>query len=198
MTARAAAPIGRLTTKTRRQESWSTMSPPASGPGDARDGPHAADEAHVAGALARRDEVAEDAHRGHQQAAGAETLHDARDGELGHRAGQRAERRAGEEEGDRPEQDGLAPADVAELAVERRRDGLGQQVRGHDPREIVDAAELAGDRRQRRGDDRLVERGEQDAEAEGDEHGERRTGGGVVGAGHVVLLPVVRQKRLDV
>ena len=58
----------------------------------------------------------------------------------------------------------LAAVEVAELPVERPGDRRGEQVRGHDPREVRDPAEVADDRRQRRRDDRLVERGEQQHE----------------------------------
>ena len=75
-----------------------------------------------------------------------------------------AERRADQEEHDRDLQDELAAVEVAELAVERAGDRRGQQVRGDDPREVGDPAEVADDRRQRRRDDRLVERGEQQHE----------------------------------
>ena len=60
----------------------------------------------------------------------------------------------------------LAAVQVAELAVQRRHDRLRQQVRGDDPREVLEAAEVADDRRQRRRDDRLIERGEQHHEHE--------------------------------
>ena len=55
----------------------------------------------------------------------------------------------------------LAAVQIAELSVERRDDGLREQIGGDDPRELLEPAELADDRRQRRGDDRRVERGEQ-------------------------------------
>ena len=60
----------------------------------------------------------------------------------------------------------LAPVLVAELAVQRRHDRLGEQVGRDDPGEVVEAAEVADDRRQRRRDDRAVERGEQHHEHE--------------------------------
>ena len=62
--------------------------------------------------------------------------------------------------------DTLATVQVAELAVERRHDGLGEEVRRDDPREVREAAELADDRRQRGGDDRRIERREQHREHE--------------------------------
>ena len=55
----------------------------------------------------------------------------------------------------------LAAVEVAELAVERADDGRREQVRRDDPREVLEPAEVADDRRQRGRDDRLVERREQ-------------------------------------
>ena len=72
---------------------------------------------------------------------------------------------------------GLAPVHVPELPVERRRDGRGEQVRGHDPGEMVEAAEVADDRRQRGRHDRLVERGQEHAEHQRHEHRPQRAAG---------------------
>ena len=65
---------------------------------------------------------------------------------------------------DRGLEDALAAVEVADLAVQRGRRGRGQQVRGDDPREVVEPAEVADDGRQRGGHDRLVERRQQHAE----------------------------------
>ena len=67
------------------------------------------------------------------------------------------------------DQHGDAPAvGIAELAVERRHGGGGQEIDRHDPGQVLEVAELAADGRQRRRDDGLVERrqehGEHDAE----------------------------------
>ena len=77
-----------------------------------------------------------------------------------------AQHRADEEDDDRRLEDALAAVEVAELAVDRRRDRRGQQVAGDDPGELIEAAELGGDRRQRGGDDRPVERRQQDRQHE--------------------------------
>ena len=58
----------------------------------------------------------------------------------------------------------LPPVQVAELAEERRRDRLREQVGGDDPRELVEAAEVADDRGERGGHDRLVDRRQQHAQ----------------------------------
>ena len=55
----------------------------------------------------------------------------------------------------------LPPVEVTELPVQRRHDRRRQQVRRDHPREMLDAAKIANDRRQRRRDDRLIERREQ-------------------------------------
>src|SRR5262249_39600283 len=55
----------------------------------------------------------------------------------------------------------LATVDVAELAVDRRRDGRGDQVRRGDPRLHGQAVEVIGDGADRGRDDGLVERTEE-------------------------------------
>ena len=47
---------------------------------------------------------------------------------------------------------------VAEAAIDRGGDGVGDQVGDHDPGDALDVAQRAADRRQRGGDDRLVHR----------------------------------------
>ena len=69
--------------------------------------------------------------------------------------------RAEQEDDDREQEEVLPPVDVAELAVQRHRDGRGEHVRREDPRVLRDPAEVADDLRQRRRHDRLIERGEQ-------------------------------------
>ncbi len=146
-------------------------------PGDRRDAEDGADQPHVAAALARRDDVADDRLRADHQAAGADSLERAERDQLIHRLAEPRQHRPGEEDQDRDEEHGLAPVHVAELAVERRRDGRREQIRGDDPREVVEAAEVADDRRQRGRDDRLVERGQEHAEHERREDGAERPPG---------------------
>jgi hypothetical protein len=55
----------------------------------------------------------------------------------------------------------LAPVGVAELPVQRHRHGRGEHVGGEDPGVLRDPAEVGHDLRQRGGDDRLVERRQQ-------------------------------------
>ena len=135
-------------------------------PGDGRDAEHRAEQALVTAAVARRDEVADDGHRDDHQAAAAEPLHGSEGDQLRHALRQPAQRRAGQEEHERDLQDALAPVQVAELAVQRPDHRRGQQVGGHHPGEVLQAAEVADDRRQRRRHDRLVERRDEQHEQE--------------------------------
>src|SRR5581483_5116046 len=146
-------------------------------PDHGRDAEHRAEQALVAAALPRRDDVADDGDRRRQQAARAEALQRAERDQLRHVLRDPAERGADQEDDDRDLQRSLAAVEVAELAVERPCDRGREQVRRHDPRQMLDAAEVADDRRQRGRDDRLVERREQDDEdqrAEDDAHTLRR------------------------
>ena len=142
--------------------------------GDRCDGEHGADQAHVAAALAGRDDVRDDRLRAHHQAAGADPLKGAKADQLPHRLREPGEHRAGQEDQDRGEEHGLAPEHVAELPVQRGRDRRGEQVGGHDPGEVIEPAQVADDRRQRRRDDGLVERGEEHAEHQRGEDGRER------------------------
>ncbi len=136
---------------------------------DGRDAEHRAEVALVLAALARRDDVADDRERHHHQSARAEPLQGAEGDQLRHRLREAAEHRPDQEDHDRGLQDALAAVQVSELAVERARDGGGQEIRGHHPRQVGDPAEVADDRRERRRHDRLVERGQQEHEHQRDE-----------------------------
>ena len=115
----------------------------------------------VAAAVARRHDVADRSRRRHHQPAAAETLQRAERDQRRHVPGEPAQRRADQEDNDRRLQHRLAPVEVTELPVQRRHDRRRQQVRGDDPREMLDTAEIADDRRERRRDDRLIERRQQ-------------------------------------
>ena len=133
---------------------------------DRRDAEDRTEDALVTAAVARRDDVADDGDRRRDQAARAEPLDRPERDQLGHVLRDPAEHRADEEDDDRDLERLLAPVEVAELAVERAGDRRGEQVRGHDPGEVLEPAEVADDRRQRGRDDRLVERREEDHEHE--------------------------------
>ena len=164
--------------------------------GDRCDAEHRSDQPHVATALPRRDDVGDDRLRADDEPAGADALDRTEADELRHRLTEPREHRAGEEDEDRGLEDGLAPVHVAELPVDRRRHGRREQVRGHDPGEVVEPSEVADDRRQRRRDDGLVERGQEHAEHQ---RGEDRANsgharGGLLDAdgGHPDLLVCTR------
>jgi hypothetical protein len=72
-------------------------------------------------------------------------------------------RRAGQEEGDRELEYRLAAEQVADLPVDRHYHGHGQEVGGDHPANVVQSVQVAGDGWQCRGNDRLIERGEQHA-----------------------------------
>ena len=129
--------------------------------GHAREPEHGAEDALVAAAVAGRHDVADRRLRRHHQAATTEPLNSAEGDQLRHVLREAAEDRADQEDHEADLEHDLASVLVAELPVERRHDRLGQQVGGHDPREVIEAAEVADDRRQGRRDDRAVERGEQ-------------------------------------
>jgi hypothetical protein len=86
--------------------------------------------------------------------------------------GRAAERRAGQEDHQGDLEHDLAAVKVAELAVHGRHRRLRQQIRGDHPGDVVEASEVADDRRQRRRDDRLIERGHQQHEHQAREHDE--------------------------
>jgi hypothetical protein len=126
----------------------------------------------VATALPRRHEVADDREGERHEAAGAQPLHRAVGRELVDRAGEAAQDRAHEEDDDRGQVERLAAVLVGQLAVERRRDRRGDEVRRRHPRLRGLAVELVRDGAHRRRDDRLVERGEEHAEQQPGQHDE--------------------------
>jgi hypothetical protein len=126
--------------------------------GDDRDSEHRSEQALVAAAVARCDEVANDGHRHHDQAPAAEALHGAEGDQLRHALRHSAESRADEEDHERDLQHAFAPVEIAELAVQRPDYRRGEQVGGHDPGQVLQSSEVADDRRERRRHDRLVER----------------------------------------
>src|SRR5207244_441421 len=120
-----------------------------------------ADQALVAAAVPWGDDVPDRREREREEPAGAETLDRPEDDQLRHSPREAAERRADQEEADRDEEERTAAVDVPELPVQRHGHRRGEQVRREDPGVAREAAELADDLRQRGGDDRLVERREQ-------------------------------------
>ena len=142
-------------------------------PNDAGEPENGAEEAHVAAAIARRDYVADDRLRPYHQPARAEALCGPKGDELDHRMAEPGKSGPDEEYHDRRLEEELPPVLVAELAPQRGRDGRGQEVCSYDPSDMGTTAEVAHNRGERCGDDRLVERGEQHPEhqcPDDDEH----------------------------
>ena len=134
-----------------------------------RDAEHGAEVALVLAALARWDHIADHGEGHDDQTARSQALHGPKADQLGHVLAEAAERGADQEDHDRGLEHELAAVEIAELAVERAGDRGAEQIRGDDPREVGDAAEVADDGRQRGRDDRLVERGEQQHEHQREE-----------------------------
>ena len=126
-------------------------------PDHGRDAEDGAEETLVLASLARWHDVSDHCHRRHDQTAAADPLQCAERDQLAHVLSEPAEYGADEEDHDRRLEDDPAAVEVAELPVHRPDHGRGEQVCGHDPREMLDPAEVADDRRQRRRHDRLVE-----------------------------------------
>ncbi len=142
---------------------------------------HRAEQALVAGPLPGGDDVADDGQRERQQAAAAEALQGAGRRQGAHALRGGAQRGAGQEDDDRGQEHRFAAEQVGDPAVEQRRGGRGQQVGRDHPVGVLDAAEIADDRRQRHRDHRAVEGAEQDAEHQRDQQ-QPEAGGGLAGS----------------
>jgi hypothetical protein len=113
-----------------------------------------AEQAHVAAALAGRDEVGEDDLHEGGHAARAEALQDAAGDEPARRLREAGEDRADRVDHERELHEQLAIHEVGELAPDRGGDRQREQRRRDDPREGgLAAAEVADDPRERRRDD---------------------------------------------
>ena len=110
----------------------------------------------IAAAFARRDRFADQSLRQSHQAAAAEPLQHAERGEKLDIGRQRAKHGAHHEQRQRQYHHQPAAERVAEPAVNRRRDGIGDQVGNHHPRDALDFAQARGNGRQRGGDDGLI------------------------------------------
>jgi hypothetical protein len=119
--------------------------------------------------VAGGDDVGDGGHGHRSQPTAAEALCEPRHQELVHRLRHAAGQRPGEEDADRAQQDATAAVEVAELPVEGHRGDHRERVRRHHPGHPGEAADVVDDRRQRRGDDRAVQRAHHLAELEADE-----------------------------
>lgn len=122
------------------------------------------DVGHVLHAFARSDDIADHRLRENEQSAGADALNRARNNQLCHVMGERAQHRGADENEQRDDHEPTATVRVAQLAVDQRRRGRTDEVRHDDPGQALEPVQVACDRRQRRRNDRLVEG------AEGDRH----------------------------
>ena len=129
--------------------------------GDAGEAEDRAEDALIAPTVARRYDVSDRRLCRHHQTAAPEPLHRSERDQLGQVLREPAEDRADEEHHQPDLEHDLAAVLIAELPVKRRHDRLRQQVRRHDPADVVEPSELSHDRRERGRDDRAVQRRQQ-------------------------------------
>ena len=120
-----------------------------------------ADEALVLAALRRVEQVADDRKGDREERPGAEALERAKADELPHFTREPRQRGADEEDPDREEEYGTSTEEVRELAVDRAADRGRQQVGGEGPGVDLVPVKIGHDARERRPDDRLIERREE-------------------------------------
>ena len=152
---------------------------------------HDRDVALVAAALAHRHEVADRRHRQRHQPTGGETLDGTERDQHRDVLRRAAQRRRSDEHHERDLEQRLAPVAVAELAPERRRRRGRDDIRGYDPGDVAEATEVGGDRGQRRREDRLIEDSWQHRQHDGREWQEGR-----LGEAHDLLLACVTATEL--
>src|SRR5207248_10550868 len=111
--------------------------------GDAGEAEHGAKDSLVATAVSRWDNVADDRLCRNDQPPAAESLHGAKENQLGHVLREPAQRRAEEEQDYGRLQYDLPPVQIAELAVNGSHDRLCQQTACDDPRQVLQSSELA-------------------------------------------------------
>ena len=119
-----------------------------------------------------RNDVADYCHRRDGEAATAESLNCSESDQLRHVLTQSAQHRAREKQNDRELQNDFATVQISELSVHRRDDSLRKQIRGNDPREMLESSEIADDCRQCGRHDRGIESGEEHCEYESAERNE--------------------------
>ena len=152
-------------------------------------GHHGAEQAHVAAALTRADDVRHDHLAERDEAAAAQALHGAADDQEGRIVGEPGRRGGGDEDRQGDLEEDLAVDEVGQLAPDRGGDGRGEQGRGDDPGVggLV-AADVVDDHRHRGRDHRVGDHRDEHAQQEagqGLEHGAvaRGVGGGTLERG---------------
>ena len=123
--------------------------------GQAEDG---TEQPLVPTALTGRHHIADRRLGTHHQATPAQTLERPERDQLGEAVADPAEGRADQEDHQPDLEDDAASVLVAQFPVERGDHGLGQQVGGGHPRDVVEAPEVAGNGGQRGGHDGGVQR----------------------------------------
>ena len=126
-----------------------------------RQAKNAAEQTLIAAAVGGRDDVGHRRHADHHQAAAAEPLQAAHQHQLGHVLRQPAEGGADEKQPNRHLQHDFATEQIAEFTVQRHRDGGAEDIGGDHPGKLVQPPQFADNRRQRGGDNGLIQRGEQ-------------------------------------
>ena len=133
-------------------------------PDDAGDGEDRAEHALVAPPLPGRDHVTDRGHGPHDEPPGPEPLDGPEQDQLHHVPAEPGQHRTDQEDHDGGLEEELPPVLVAELPPQRRRRRRSQQIGGDHPRQVGQPVQVPGDGRQRRGHDRLIERGQQQAQ----------------------------------
>jgi hypothetical protein len=146
------------------------------GADDAGDGEGDPLVAEPAPELAGGHQVGDHGHRHRADATAAHALQEPGQQQLVHRLGQAARQRAEEEHDDGRQQDALAPVEVADLAPQRHRRDLGQQVGGDHPRHPGEPADVVGDRGQGGRHDRAVHGAQHHHQLQADERDHGLTG----------------------
>jgi hypothetical protein len=132
----------------------------------------------IAPALARRDSFADQRLRQRHQAAAAETLqHPCRRQEFDARS-QCAEDRPDDEQRERSKHHTAAAEGIAETAIDRRGDGVGDEIGHHHPRHALNLAKVGGNGRKRRGNNRLVGDRQEHRQHDRRKNGQKQRAGG--------------------
>ena len=138
-------------------------------PDDRRDTEDRAQDALIAAPFPERDHLADQRAGRDRDSAAADPLQGARSHQHGHRMGQPAGHRSDDEEHHRGLEHPFAAEQIPELADQRGDDRRRQQIAGDNPGLTAGVAQVGDDRRQRGGNDRLVQRREQHAQHDRDE-----------------------------
>ena len=154
----SASPIGTLSQKIQCHEMPSTIAPPTTGP-SATPRPEMPDHAPIARPrFSVRERVGEQRQRERGDDGGADALEGAGGDQRAGRGRECSSGGGGGEDGEADEEHPAAAEAVAERGAGEQQDGVRERVRVDRPLERLDRrAEILADRRQRVGDDQVVE-----------------------------------------